>query len=105
MWFWIVLVVVVVLVLAGALYDSLQTRHSVTRNFPIIGRLRFALEGIGPELRQYIVTDNNAELPFSRDERRWVYSTAKGENDLFGFGTDDDVEHLDHYLIIKHSAF
>lgn len=101
----VVLGVIVALIAAAAIYDLVQTRHSVTRNFPIIGRLRFALEGIGPEIRQYIVTDNNAELPFSRDERRWVYASAKGENDLFGFGTDNDIEHLDHYLIIKQTTF
>lgn len=97
--------VVVVALVVGAAYDLLQTRHSVTRNFPIIGHLRFILEAIGPELRQYIVTDNDSERPFSRDERRWVYASAKGDNDLFGFGTDNDVEHLADYLIIKHAAF
>src|SRR4051794_16945712 len=100
---WIAVGVIVLLFVVGAIYDLVQTRHSVTRTFPIIGHLRFVLEGIGPELRQYIVTDNNAELPFSRDERRWVYASAKGANDLFGFGTDNDIEHLDHYLIIKHA--
>ncbi len=90
---------------AVVIYDLMQSGHAVTRNFPIIGHLRYMLEGIGPELRQYIVTNNDAELPFSRDQRRWVYASAKGTNALFGFGTDNDIEHLDHYLIIKHAAF
>ena len=49
---------------------------------------------IGPELRQYIVTDNDEERPFSRDQRRWVYTSAKAENTYFGFGTDNDLERI-----------
>lgn len=58
--------------LVVAVYDLLQTRHAILRNFPIIGHFRYMLEMIGPELRQYIVTSNNEELPFSRDQRSWV---------------------------------
>ena len=47
--------------LAGvAGFDLVQRRHTILRNYPIIGHLRFLLEGVGPELRQYIVTDNDA---------------------------------------------
>ncbi len=86
-------------------YDLLQTRHAVLRNFPVIGHLRYLLEAIGPELRQYIVTDNDEERPFSRDQRVWVYTSAKQSNNYFGFGTDNDLNLQDNYLIIKHSAF
>jgi len=52
--------------LAGvAGWDLWQRRHTILRNYPIIGHLRFILEGVGPGLRQYIVTDNDAEKPFS----------------------------------------
>src|SRR5690349_9621226 len=103
---WLIVLGVVVLVLAGvALYDLVQRRHAILRNFPVIGHLRFLLEGIGPEVRQYIVTDNNSERPFSRDQRRWVYSSAKGENTYFGFGTDNDLDHANNYLIVKHVTF
>ena len=88
-----------------ALYDVTQKRHAILRNFPIIGHFRYLLESIGPELRQYIVTDNDEERPFSRDQRRWVYSTSKKENDYFGFGTDNDLDLTPRYLIIKHSTF
>jgi hypothetical protein len=47
---------------------------------------------VGPELRQYIVTDNNEERPFSRDQRRWIYASAKRENNYFGFGSDNEME-------------
>lgn len=63
-----------------ALQDLLQKEHALRRNFPVVARLRYLLESIGPELRQYIITGNDAERPFSRDQRRWVYASAKKEN-------------------------
>jgi glutamate synthase domain-containing protein 2 len=103
---WLILLAVVVVSLtAVAVYDLTQRRHAITRNFPVIGHLRFILEAIGPEVRQYIVTDNDQERPFSRDQRRWVYTSAKGENNYFGFGTDNDLERVHNYLVVKHVAF
>jgi glutamate synthase (ferredoxin) len=90
---------------AVAVYDLVQRRHAILRNFPIIGHFRFLRERVGPELRQYIVTDNNAERPFDRDQRRWVYASSKKENDYFGFGTDNDLELASNYIIIKQSPF
>jgi len=86
-------------------YDIVQTRHTILRNFPIIGHFRYLLETVGPELRQYIVTSNNEERPFSRDERSWVYMSAKKVNNTFGFGTDDDLELSNNYIVIKHQSF
>ena len=60
---------------------------------------------MGPELRQYIVTNNDEERPFSRDERRWVYTSSKRKNSYFGFGTDNHVDSLSNYVLIKHSSF
>jgi glutamate synthase domain-containing protein 2 len=92
--------------LAGvAAYDLLQKKHAILRNFPVVGHGRFLLESVGPELRQYIVTDNNSERPFSRDQRRWVYASSKLENNYFGFGSDNDMEHLEGYPVIKHRTF
>jgi len=92
--------------LAGlATYDLVQKKHALLRNFPLLGHGRYLLESVGPELRQYIVTDNNSERPFSRDQRRWIYASSKGENNYFGFGTDNDVEHTEGYPIIKHRTF
>jgi glutamate synthase domain-containing protein 2 len=88
-----------------AIYDVVQTKHAILRNFPILGHFRYLLETIGPELRQYIVTSNNEERPFSRDERTWVYASSKKQNNYFGFGTDNDLEQSPNHLIIKHSAF
>jgi glutamate synthase domain-containing protein 2 len=103
-WFW-ALMVVAGLVLAVVVYDLLQRRHAILRNFPIIGHFRYLLEGIGPELRQYIVVDNDAEKPFSRDQRRWVYTASKQGNGYIGFGTDNDLEASPGYLIVRHVAF
>jgi glutamate synthase domain-containing protein 2 len=86
-------------------YDLVQRQHAILRNFPVIGHFRYWLEAIGPELRQYIVTDNNEERPFSRDQRRWVYASSKHENNYFGFGTDNEMELQPNYLIIKHDTF
>ncbi len=96
----------VVGVLAGITgYDLLQRRRAVLRNFPIVGHFRYLLEAFGPELRQYIVTSNNEERPFSRDQRRWVQASAEGKPNVFGFGTDDEMEAVESLLIIKHSPF
>ena len=100
-----VLAVTVALLVILAIYDMCQRKHAILRNFPIVGHFRYMLEAVGPELRQYIVTDNNQERPFSRDDRRWVYSTAKQVNSYFGFGTDNDLEQSRNYAIFKQSMF
>jgi len=101
LYIWILLALIVTVVI----YDLIQNKHAILRNFPILGHFRYLFEEIGPELRQYIVTNNDEERPFSRDERRWVYASAKKENNYFGFGTDNDLERSPNYLIIKHAAF
>ena len=101
---WIFLAIVVPLA-ALAIYDITQRRRAILRNFPIMGHLRYWLESIGPELRQYIVTSNTEERPFSRTQRRWVYASSKNENNYFGFGTDRDLELSPNHLVIKHANF
>ena len=86
-------------------YDLIQRRHAVLRNFPLVGHLRYALEEVGPELRQYIVTSDTEEKPFDRDHRRWIYASAKHENNYFAFGTVRDLETSPNYPIIKHAPF
>jgi hypothetical protein len=51
--------------------------HAIKRNFPIVGRFRYWFEARRPPLRQYIVTGNDEERPFSRDQRRWVYASPR----------------------------
>jgi glutamate synthase domain-containing protein 2 len=92
--------------LAGvAARDLLQREHTLLRNFPVIGHARYLLESIGPELRQYLVAGDNEERPFTRDQRRWVYASAKKQNNYFGFGTDNDLEYTAGYPVINHRTF
>ena len=71
--------------------DTRQTRHSVLRNYPVIGHLRFLLEFIRPEMRQYFIEGDNEAAPFSRQQRSLVYQRAKGDPDKRPFGTQMDV--------------
>ena len=90
-----------VLVALG-LRDVLQTRHSVLRNYPVIGHLRFLLEFIRPEMRQYFIEGDNEAAPFSRQQRSLVYQRAKGDQDKRPFGTQMDVGAVG-YEWINHS--
>src|SRR5215216_7151346 len=93
-------------VLAGlAARDLRQRQHAIVRNFPLVGHLRYLLESFGPELRQYIVTSNDEERPFSRDQRRWVYASAMRGINTFGFGSDNEMEQIDSLVVFKHSPF
>ncbi|WP_428266177.1 FMN-binding glutamate synthase family protein [Haliangium sp.] len=103
--FWWILGALGAVIVLVVIYDVLQRTHTILHNFPIVGHFRYWLEAIGPELRQYIVTSNDEERPFSRDRRRWVYSSSKHENNYFGFGTDNDIERATNYLIIEHAVF
>jgi len=58
-------------------YDLLQARHALLRTYPVIGRARFLLEKIGPEMRQYWFLHDKEERPFNRTQRNWVYQTAR----------------------------
>jgi glutamate synthase domain-containing protein 2 len=69
------------------LYDFLQTRHAVRRNYPVIGHLRYIFEYIRPELRQYFLESDTEAIPFSRQQRALVYQRAKKESDKIPFGT------------------
>lgn len=82
--------------------DARQTRHSVLRNYPVIGHLRFLLEWVRPEIRQYFIESDNEAEPFSRQQRALVYQRAKGEADKRPFGTQLDV-HATGYEWINHS--
>lgn len=94
-WLWILIVLALV-----AIRDIfIQKSHTISHNFPIVGHLRYWLESIGPELRQYLVANNREELPFNRIERGWIYASAKKENNYEGFGTDRDIYAHQHIFI------
>lgn len=80
----------------------IQKSHTISHNFPIVGHLRYWLESIGPEMRQYFVANNREELPFNRIERSWIYASAKKENNYEGFGTDRDI-YAHQYIFINNA--
>jgi glutamate synthase domain-containing protein 2 len=99
---WLALLFALLLVLGFR--DILQTRHSVLRNYPVIGHLRFLLEFIRPEMRQYFIESDNEAAPFSRQQRSLVYQRSKGAQDKRPFGTQMDVgatgyEWINHSLV------
>ena len=90
-------------------YDLLQTRHSVLRNYPISAHLRFLLESIRPEIRQYFLENDKDGRPFARDQRSIVYQRAKRQLDKVPFGTQLDVneigfEWLNHSMVAREPA-
>ncbi len=82
--------------------DLRQSRHAILRNYPVIGHVRFLLEYIRPEMRQYFLESDNDAAPFSRSQRSLVYARAKGEPDKRPFGTQLDVG-AEGYEWINHS--
>ena len=83
-------------------YDLKQQHHAVLRNYPIIGHLRFMLEYIRPEIRQYFLESETDAAPFSRAQRSLVYARAKGQSDKRPFGTQLDLRALG-YEWLTHS--
>ena len=68
-----------------AIRDIIQRKHTISHNFPIVGHIRYMLESIGAEMRQYFIANNREELPFNRTERSWIYASSKKENNYQGF--------------------
>jgi glutamate synthase domain-containing protein 2 len=88
---------------ATGVYDLRQTKRSILRNYPIIGHLRFMMEFVRPEIRQYFIESDTEEQPFSRSQRSLVYQRAKGDPDKRPFGTQLDV-HAEGYEWMNHSV-
>ena len=88
---WWVLAVIALPLLALGVCDVLQRKHSVLRNFPVIGHLRYLLESVRPELQQYFIERNYDGRPFDRDTRSLIYERAKGRGQHKAFGTELDV--------------
>jgi glutamate synthase domain-containing protein 2 len=96
-------------VLLLGVYDMFQKKHSITRNFPVLGHFRFLLEEIRPEIYQYFIESDTNGTPFSRQYRSVIYQRAKKDDDTRPFGTQLDVygngyEWLNHSIsAIDHS--
>ncbi|MES2609027.1 MAG: FMN-binding glutamate synthase family protein [Pseudomonadota bacterium] len=103
------LVLVFGALVAVGVYDVRQTRHAILRNYPVIGHIRFMLEYVRPEVRQYFIESDSEAAPFSRAQRSLVYQRAKGEPDNRPFGTHLDVgaqgyEWVNHSMAPTHLA-
>lgn len=91
----IVFSIIVVLVILGLIalyiYDRSQKEHTILRNYPIFGHLRYIFEAMGIYIRAYFTSNDREELPFNRAERDWVYRAAKNISDTIGFGSTRDI--------------
>ena len=101
-WWILPLTLLCVLSVLVGLHDLRQTRHAVLRNYPVAAHLRFLLEGIRPEMRQYFCEGDKDGAPFARHARAVVYQSAKKELDKRPFGTQHDV-YREQYEWLHHS--
>ena len=99
---WLLLEIIFVPLIALGIWDYFQPRHSILRNYPIIGHMRFLLEEAGPELHQYLVESDESGRPFNRDARSLMYERAKSVQDKKPFGTELDL-YEDGYTWLTHS--
>src|SRR5438876_2196405 len=82
--------------------DITQKKHSVLRNYPVIGRLRYKFEELGEYFRQYFFMGDRDEMPFNRATRGWVYRLAKNEGGIIGFGSTYDLHHAGALIFVNH---
>lgn len=81
------------------LFDSKQKQHSILRNYPVLGKVRYITEKAGPELRQYLFSNNNEGKPFNRREFEYVYKSAKYNNRMIGYGSERDFTEKGLYIV------
>lgn len=97
-WVWL-LIVLALIAIKNIFFNK---KHTILHNYPVVGYIRYMLESIGPELRQYIVANNREELPFNRIERGWIYASSKNENNYEGFGSDRNF-YEPNYIFINNA--
>lgn len=96
---------VISIIMVVFVYDRfIQKTHTIQKNFPVIGHLRYVLEEMGGPLRQYWFSNNREEFPFNRVQRSYIYASAKKQNNMQGFGSDADFTKTGHFFI-KQSTF
>lgn len=83
-------------------YDILQTKHTILRNFPVLGHMRYILEFLRPEIQQYFIANDEEELPFNREVRSLIYQRAKNVRDTIPFGSERDILQIG-YTWVLHS--
>ena len=100
----IILLSIVGILTLIAIYDSVQTKHSLLRSFPLVARLRWLFEEEREKIQQYFIEDNLNGTPINREKRSVVYQRAKLEKDTIPFGTQHNV-YAKGYEFVKHSLF
>lgn len=102
----IIIAVLVIFILMPFLFftylyfvDKHQKQHSILRNYPVLGKMRYILEKIGPEMRQYFFNNDSEDKPFNRNEFVYVNKAAKYKNRMIGFGSDRDYEKPGLYIV------
>ena len=103
----ICLMLLIIPIIAIGLIDMFQTRHTIRRLYPVLGRFRYMLEAVRPEIQQYFVESDTSGTPIPREFRSLIYQRAKGDRDSRPFGTIFDVnrsgyEWMNHSLRPKH---
>ncbi len=94
-------IVLVVVLFYWFIQDITQKKHTVLRNYPVIGRLRYLLEKQGEYFRQYLFAGDRDEMPFNRATRGWVYRLAKDEGGIIGFGSTNDLREPGSILFVN----
>ncbi|MDP3560706.1 MAG: FMN-binding glutamate synthase family protein [Legionellaceae bacterium] len=84
------------------IYDLLQKKHTILRNFPVLGHFRFIMEFFRPEIQQYFIANDEEERPFNREVRSTIYQRSKNERDTIPFGTSKDILQVG-YTWVLHS--
>ena len=98
----IVLLVILAVIIGLGIIDMLQTKQTIRRLYPFLGRFRYMLEAVRPEIQQYFVESDTSGVPLPREFRSLVYQRAKGARDTRPFGTIFDVNR-DGYEWLNHS--
>lgn len=101
-WWWLVTFIIVVLLVIMGIYDMLQKRHSIMRNYPVVGRIRYWMEDIRPKMYQYFIESDIDGRPVNRIDRSTIYQRAKQQMDTMPFGTQLDV-YEEGYEWLSHS--
>ena len=103
-WLWWVPAAVFTALTAVGVYDLLQRRHAVLRNYPVLGHMRYLLEALRPELQQYFIERNFDGRPYDRDVRSLIYERAKGTASELSFGTERDIGDTGYEYLVHSTA-
>lgn len=86
------------------IYNVMQSKHTILRNFPLVGYFRYMFESISPEIQQYFIETSTEGRPFSRNHRSLAYRRAKNVSDTVAFGTQNDLDKME-YEGLRHSIY